>query len=116
MDTGSIVTSSSNPKTLLPKLLRGRLKAIIINEDEFNYLLTHSGYDFTYNINDFEVIYRFGAVPLHVRVHQQFKHLIPSINSVITELKSVGFLKNIQAKYLNPERNQTPVSIERCPF
>ncbi len=98
-NAGKIQTSPSNSKNLLPKLLRGRLKAIIINENELQYLLSNNQYDFKYDIDNFEVIYRFETVLLHVRLHRDYQHLIPKFNAVIEQLNSSGIKERIQSKY-----------------
>lgn len=113
---GKIQTSPSNSKNLLPKLLRGRLKAIIINENELQYLLSNNQYDFKYDIDDFEVIYRFETVLLHVRLHREYEHLIPKFNAVIEQLNSSGIKERIQRKYSTSNEGEEPISFETCPF
>ncbi|MCL9783755.1 transporter substrate-binding domain-containing protein [Vibrio sp. S4M6] len=116
INAGKIRTSASNTKTLLPKLLRGRLKAIIINENELLYLLKQRQYKFEYSIDDFEVIYRFEVVPLHMRVHKDYEYLIPKFNLAIEELKKRGVIQHIQSNYAVTGKSDTSVSLSECPF
>ncbi|MGF1740505.1 transporter substrate-binding domain-containing protein [Vibrio profundum] len=115
-NTGKILTSPSNSKTLLPKLLRGRLKVIIINENELLYLLSNNQYNFKYEVDDFEVIYRFETVPLHIRLHRDYEHLVPKFNAVIDQMNSSGLKESIQRKYSTSGRGKVPRKMEDCPF
>ncbi|WP_108651042.1 substrate-binding periplasmic protein [Dongshaea marina] len=108
-----IAVSESSPDTLLPKLLRGRVKGIFINRDEASYLFN------TIVLNpadEFHPVYLFKEVQLHIRLHKSKQDLLPRLNQAISQLKASGIIHNIKRYYTSQSKQQSYLELSKCPI
>ncbi|GAB7023725.1 substrate-binding periplasmic protein [Salidesulfovibrio brasiliensis] len=84
-------------KSLVNKLVSGRVDACIIDLQEFAYWTQRQ----SLSMNDFQTIYNFQEPSrLRIRIHKDASHTIPLLNRALLEMKQDGTIYGILCKYL----------------
>lgn len=84
-------------KSLVNKLVSGRVDACIIDLQEFAYWAQRQ----SLSMDGFQTIYSFqGPSRLRIRIHKNASHTIPLLNRALLEMKQDGTIYGILCKYL----------------